>query len=497
MATIFIDGFDKYGPVGQTNPTVVNLFTAGEWTSVTGTDGGYIAVVPPLSYNGTSLQLVQISVSATTVLKTLQTSYSRFIGGFRFSSTLVQAGGFAATHNGSNIWSVEVAPTTGIVSLVAGETTLGSGGAISQNSVHYLEFDVTIGASSPYQIWLDGVSLISGTGNTGSSSANGFNFYVYGIGGTFTVDDFYLFDETTSFNNAVLLTSPRIETQYPNGDSQKEFTNQASLLGYINSSTSNTSAPGANKLFLRQFAPEANMTLNSVSCVPQSTNSLANFTSVLYSNNSGAPNDLLATGIQVTGCFSGQALTSNLGTPYSLTASTSYWIGFITDTSINLAEVDTSLTGQVASNTYIDGPPATAPSMTANQNSWQIWGNCTGSTVNWVSVNVEPSPGDYSYVSSETVDDEDLYEFPPISITPTAIYTMVVKGNVRVDYTGHRSANLQTKSGGTDSSGSNSGQVPPTTYEWIDSAFDTDPNTGVAWTESGLNAAVSGVSVAS
>ena len=52
MATVFIDGFDKYGPVGQTNPTPVNLLTAGEWTSVTGTAGGNVAVVSPLSFTG-------------------------------------------------------------------------------------------------------------------------------------------------------------------------------------------------------------------------------------------------------------------------------------------------------------------------------------------------------------------------------------------------------------------------------------------------------------
>ena len=135
--------------------------------------------------------------------------------------------------------------------------------------------------------------------------------------------------------------------------------------------------------------------------------------------------------------------------------------------------------------------------MTLNQPSWQLWGNCTGSASNWVSVRSNPSPGDYSFVSSETIGDEDLYSYPAISVPPTTIYTVAVKGNVRVDFTGHRSADLHMKSGSTDSVGSNSGIVPGTSYEWIDSVFETDPNTGDAWDEAGLNAAVSGISVAS
>ena len=35
------------------------------------------------------------------------------------------------------------------------------------------------------------------------------------------------------------------------------------------------------------------------------------------------------------------------------------------------------------------------------------------------------------------------------------------------------------------------------TYEWRGSFFPTDPNTGVAWTASGLNAATSGMKIAS
>lgn len=56
---------------------------------------------------------------------------------------------------------------------------------------------------------------------------------------------------------------------------------------------------------------------------------------------------------------------------------------------------------------------------------------------------------------------------------------------------------FRTKSGGTTSSGGTTGIGPGETYEWRGSFFPVDPNTGVAWTASGLNAATSGMKIAS
>ena len=206
---------------------------------------------------------------------------------------------------------------------------------------------MTIGSSASYQVWIDGVSIISGTGNVGSGSSNGFEFFQGGTGGYITIDDFYLFDNTGSSNNAALLTNPRIETQYPTGDSQSQFTNQASVIGSVSSATSGSVSVNSNSLMLRSFTPQAAMILNSVSCVPASTNGIAKFKAVVYSDNSGSPHNLLSSGNEVVGCNSGVAFTGALVTPQSLISATPYWIGFILDTTISFDVVNSSLTGKL------------------------------------------------------------------------------------------------------------------------------------------------------
>ena len=169
------------------------------------------------------------------------------------------------------------------------------------------------------------------------------NVFVLGqtnLSNTLQLDDLYLFDTTTSFNNAVLNTNPRIETQFPVSDSTVQFSFGAAILGNAYSITSNTNAPGANELFLRSFTPGVNCTIASVSCVPEATSAAANFEAVIYSDSGGAPHSLLSGGSQVTGTTLGTTLTGPLTTPQSLTAGTPYWLGFITDTSVVLAEVD-------------------------------------------------------------------------------------------------------------------------------------------------------------
>ncbi len=83
------------------------------------------------------------------------------------------------------------------------------------------------------------------------------------------------------------------------------------------------------------------------------------------------------------------------------------------------------------------------------------------------------------------------------SVTPSAIYAVAVKGYIRKSDSGARTVDLRMKSGGTDSAGTNAGQAPATTYGWLDSFFETDPNTSAAWLPANLNAATSGYKVAS
>lgn len=522
MADIFTDGFDKYGPVGVYGTALAASMTASEWNTATVTNnappssssGGAIGIVAPLAGSGLGYALQfagggngSQQASAT---KTLPGNYATLIGGVRFSCSLVANPAQIQFADGSTAQvTITINASTGTISLHEGAYTgtvlATSTASVAANAIHYLEWEITFGTSASYQIWLDGTSIISGTGVTRQSSDNYANTFTIGIpsltnttsGTTLNVDDLYLFDNTTSVNNAPLLTNPTIESQFPVSDSAVAFTPGAGVLGAAYYTTTATNAPGANELFLRRFIAPTSCTLNSVSCLPQATSSTANFKAVCYADSSGAVGSLLSSGTQVTGCTAGTVLTGALTTPETLTGGTAYWIGFITDTSVVLQEVDATTPGSKLANTYTTGAPSTPTGFTSGQPSWLIYGNLTGMANNYAEEDVNPGLGNLSYVSSSTAGTTDLYGFPNLSSTPAAIYTVCVKALVMKTDAGTRTVSLQMKSSSATSAGSNAGQIPLTTYGYVDSFFDVDPNTSAAWTAAGLNAATSGLEVAS
>jgi hypothetical protein len=495
MAVQFIEGFDKYGPVNSVTSNVAALLTAGDWNTLTGS----VTIVAGLSSTGNAILVAVSGIAA----KTLSSNFSRLIAGVRFAGPLTNNAALIGFFDSGTAQCTVTLNTTGAVSVrtgaVGGTALATSSATVSANGTHYLEVDITFGASAAYQVWLDGVSILSGTGATKTSANSTANQVWLGQsgGGAFTADDLYLFDSSGGTNNAVLNSNPRIETQLPNADSSVQFSFGAAILGTALWTTNTVNAPGANQLFLRKFTAGPAGQLASVACIPFVASGTANFKAVVYADSAGSPTgSALATGAQVTGTVSGATLTSAFASPPTLSASTAYWLGFITDTSLTLQLADTNLTGATKSNTYGSGPP-TNPSMTTSQASWIIYGNLTGVAVNYYETDINPPPGDISYVFSSSSGFEDLYSFPALTTTPNNIYTVAVKGNIKKSDTGARTITLQCKSGSTDSSGSAAAATPATTYGWMDSFFDTDPNTGSAWTATGLNSATSGVKVAS
>lgn len=119
--------------------------------------------------------------------------------------------------------------------------------------------------------------------------------------------------------------------------------------------------PGPNTMFMIPATPGATMLLNSVSVVPASTNAGANFIGVLYSDNTGIPGSLIASGQRVTGCTSGVALTSSFLVPPVILSNTQYWIGFLTDTSLAIQDADSNTFGQLTTTPFASGAPSICP----------------------------------------------------------------------------------------------------------------------------------------
>jgi hypothetical protein len=511
-ALVFSDGFDKYGPPGNLSPASVMV---GDFQLVAGNCG----IVAGLSSQGYALLVIGSNPSTVAnVRASLSRSLGRLVGTFRFSqaTNTGHASGITFFNGASACCSIIYAASSPRIELRTGAyngTLINSGGAPAVSTTNVVTFDITFGPAAAYSIYINGVLAFSGTGNTGNgnTTANTVSIVVervVNVGNTFVVDDFAVYDPTQAgYNSAILTANAVVETQFETGDAQTQFTNDGDLaipVGLVANglarTASNTNAPGANFIFLTRFTASATRTFNSVSCLPGATSATAKFKAVLYADSGGSIGSLLSSGNEVVGCTNGATLTGTLVTPQTVTAGQSYWMGFITDTSVLQTQYDaTTNLGQKKLNTYTSGAPAgPLTGMTTAQPTWFISGNCTGSTVNFVAVGRNPPAGtSNSQIHSSTVAQEDLYSFPALVTTPTVIFGGAVKGFVSKSDSGGRTVSFNMKSGGVDSTGSNPGQGMSTTNQWQSTYVDKDPATGAAWTQSGVNAASSGVSVAS
>lgn len=531
MARIRTDGFDCYGVTGMGNSqsagpfnTLVALLQYG-WTAlnVYTFSNAYPSIVASLNgVSGYAVQLTCTTDGAISLDQTLSSNYSRLIGGVRFASDIVSsaaqpAGVFFRDGNTVQCY-LGVNGTTGTISLYEGfqpnaggsPTALTviqtSSATVTANSSHYLEWDIAFGAAGAYTVKLDGTIILTGTGNTKKSAnsyANGYSLGTQRNGGTsggqaFTVDDHYLFDTTGTTNNAILGTNPRIETSLMTSSFQINFAIPAEILGKTYIGISSANPPGANQLFLRKYTPNVSGTLNSISCIPAATSGGAKFKGVVYSDNAGAAGTLLSSGTEVTGATNGAVLTCSLVTPQSLVAGTPYWLGFITDTSVSLNESLGDLAGFKANNTYASGAPSSAPGMTSGQPSWTLWGNLTGMTQGWGVLREVPASPTYNYVADSNAGDEDLYG-PAAMVTPTTvaqIYTSKVRALVSITGGGNRSISLRMKASGVEGTGSAGAfALSSGSPVYQDSFFDTNPATGLPWTQTQLNAALAGFKI--
>lgn len=539
MALIFMDGFDKYGPVNtgkntssfQSQTILGPLLTAGEWTSTafdsSNSGATYTYIDSPLSSHGQSLRMVMERAyndgRYMLLFKTLPTN-SRAIGGVRIKDNFLDPGiirSITFTDGGQintvHQVSITLDPGTGKFSIhtgtVVGTVLATSTVSISANTAHYLEWDITIGASAAYNVYLDGVSIISGTGNTKGGTANsqynGFGFTAstqtnVALPAALWIDDLYINDTSGSTNNTVLLTNPRIETQIPSGDSAVQFSIGAATIGdstnFTVSSTNDLYGSIVNTLWLRSFTPTFNCTLNSIAVLPITSSSPTKFKAVLYADSVNAPAALLATGTETTGASANNYLTLPFGSGQALTAGTQYWLGFIVDSNVALQGLDDGPAGgRRVNNTYGSGPPNPAGVMSFSPSVF-MWGNVTGFTGNFNAETRSPpmppnSAGDISYVSDSVVGHEDLYTFPNLSTTPTTVHAVAVKGLISDSDGGARTISLRTKSSATDSAGTGGSISPATSYAWLTSLFETNPNGSITWTGTTVNAATHGVKI--
>lgn len=522
-AVAYSEGFDKYGPPAPISSVysasfLSNLF-AGEWQSVI-FGSGAVSLVAPLIGIGAALQIAQGSSTNGTLKRDMGVSYSRAVGGvwlridalpdrsyliltFTDSAGNTQ-GGIGVNSSGQLFLAIQSAAAQG----TAAGSIVATSVALTTGSVHHVTWDFVCSDTGAYSFYVDNNLVESGTADFKASTISSWRSIQLGqptpsVSGSLhmTYDSLWVGDDT----GTPIMTMPVVETDFPTSDNSVHFAVGVGALGWWAPTVNVSNAPGANELYLRKVTcPAGGATITAVSAYMAATSAGAKFKAVVYADNAGTPNaqSLLASASADTvGATSLTVLTSTLATPYAMTGGTSYWIGFITDTSVAIWEADGSTTGVKAANTYTSGAPGTCPTVTTAQPDWCLWGTLTGVTHNFYEVGQNPTPcfmgGDFSYNTSSTSGDEDLFNFNILSITPSVIHASSVKAYLRDSDAGTRTITLNMKSVSTDSTGSLAAVQPITSAQWYGSYFQTDPNTSAAWAASDLNIAPGGYKIAS
>lgn len=138
-------------------------------------------------------------------------------------------------------------------------------------------------------------------------------------------------------------------------------------------------------------------------------------------------------------------------------------------------------------NTLLGDPRAYTLFPTSNGSA--AWTPLAGA--NWQEVNEIAFDGDATYNYSSTPGQDDLFNVGALPSTASGFLGVQTTVAGRKDDAGYRSVKQLYKSGGTTSVGSEQA-LPDTNYIYWSEMFAIDPDTGVDWIRTGINAAEPG-----
>lgn len=128
------------------------------------------------------------------------------------------------------------------------------------------------------------------------------------------------------------------------------------------------------------------------------------------------------------------------------------------------------------------------PDSDGTTNDWTPVG--TGTT-NADRVDENPTDDDTTYVHSSTATHKDLYGFAALTETADTYLAVQLHLRARKEGTGYREVNATMRSNVTEVDGDNLGLT--ITYLWFTYLQENDPNGGINWTESAINAMQAGI----
>jgi hypothetical protein len=205
----------------------------------------------------------------------------------------------------------------------------------------------------------------------------------------------------------------------------------------------------------------------------------------------GGPGTLLMAATAITNPTSGLN-TLTLTSTLTLAKNTTYFMCLLSDTPY-VTKSSNGGSQMVQTVTYASGLPTTA--VTGNASPLNAPNLAIVLNVQkWTLINNLQETGDAFYISSNTVNAEDLYTLTPLPVTPTTILGVVPIVYWRKSDAGARSGSLRMVANG--SADTDEGTVNlSSTYNYTWKFLPLDP-TGAAWTQTNINGATIGVKVA-
>ena len=229
MSLLYVDGFDTYGTTNGAAPTtnsVENKFiiTYGAGLKVQAGRTGHCL---EFTSGATRLRKVSLTTNATLVV-----GFGFYHTNFTLDSYPLYL--FTGATAGVNL----CVKTDGKIAVNRATILLGTSAnaAITVNTWHYVELKVLCDNAGSYEVWVDGVSVVSGNGDT----QVGTDAYHDGLQlrtdasaySSARFDDLYILDGAGSTNNSNL-GPVEVSTLYPNGDDVTDWTAQGGSSHYV------------------------------------------------------------------------------------------------------------------------------------------------------------------------------------------------------------------------------------------------------------------------
>lgn len=305
MTLRFCDGFDSYSTAAQ----LTNKWSTGTYLAF-GATAGRFGGGAMYSSGAPYLTVLTKTVSVPSGAKLRVGFYIKYTAGT--APTGSGSGFYVVGANSNSIVSINNSGQLTITPFGSTSAVLGSAVVVNDGNFHWVEVEYFLnGASGTAQMWIDGVSQGSYTGNLGSAVT--ITSVTFGFGYIFSntgwLDDVVIWDDQGSSFNTFPLGPRRISTLVPNADGDlAQFTPKSGTSHYamVNGgygSTNYVSDGGTGNVDLYKFP--------SLSYSPSSINAVvANY----YGQNTGSGTTNLIPKLKTSGTtVSGSTQTLTVG----------------------------------------------------------------------------------------------------------------------------------------------------------------------------------------